>query len=150
MVALKTPKGQLYGGTPGEGHAYAGVNAYGILSLSTAQNVTGNTIVIHNMPKNAVLLGFRIRVTDMDSGTAGLIDVGDAGSSTRLLSAFSIQVAGETTALPVTGFLYKYTADTPILITINTQSGTAVAGTIYFHFHYVIDEGFSTTAQTPA
>jgi hypothetical protein len=150
MAAFKTALGQTYSPARGEGHSTAAVHAYTNVALSTAQNVTGNTFSVFIMPKNAVLLGLRVRVTDMDSGTAGLIDIGDAASANRLLAAFTIQVAGESTTLPVGAFLYKYTADTPILITINTQSGTAVAGTISLALTYVVDEGFSTTALVPA
>lgn len=146
MAAFKTFKGQVYGGISGEGHATALCTAYTNVALSTAQNVTGNTIAFMTLPANAVVVGMRVRVTDMDSGAAGLIDIGDAGSANRYLAAFSIQVAGETTAMTVAGFLNKVTVDTPLLITVNTQSGTAVAGTISIMLQYVIDEGFSTTA----
>lgn len=95
------------------------------------------------LPKNAVVVGVFLRVTDMDSGAALLFDVGDSGDEDRLLAAVSGQAAGTTNALATTGCFYKYTADTKIVLYVNTAAGTAVAGTAYLAVFYFVDENWA-------
>jgi purine nucleoside permease len=80
--------------------------------------------------------------SDMDSGTAMTISVGDAASGTRFLSASTMGQAGTltTTALTTaTGLLFKYTTETEIQVTITLQATTAVAGTIALYLTGFID-----------
>ena len=103
------------------------------VTIGTADNVTGNTVGAFMVPAGFVQTGIIAVATDMDSNgsPAMAISVGDSGSGTRLLSSSNIGQAGtSTTTLASTGLLYKYTADTEILVTITTQSATAVAGTL--------------------
>lgn len=101
-----------------------------VVTINTADNVTGNTIGAFVVPKGFMVTGIVAVATDMDSGTAMLVNVGDAGSATRYLSGLNTQAAITSTTLASTGLLFLNTVDTEILITIGTQAGTAVAGTI--------------------
>ena len=122
-----------------------------IVALSTAMIDNANDDVgLFNVPAGFVVTGIGVDVTDMDSGSAGLIDIGDVDDEDRLIAALSIQAVGYTTALARAGFLYKYTAKTQIRVYCNTAAGTAVAGTLKVCLKGFIDENFSTTALTPA
>ena len=101
-----------------------------VVTVTTADNVTGNTIGAFKVPAGFTVTGVIMVVTDMDSGAAGLIAIGDAALSTRYIASTSIQAASTVTTLAATGLLFLNTVDTEILITIATQSGTAVAGTV--------------------
>lgn len=101
-----------------------------VVSISVADNVTGNTIGAFKVPAGFTVTGIIAVATDMDSATAMLVSVGDAGSGTRYLSGLNTQAAVTSTTLASTGLLFLNTTDTEILVTISTQAGTAVAGTI--------------------
>ena len=96
------------------------------------------------VPNNAIIHDVLVTVTDMDSSTGGLIDVGDsAGPATpddnRFIAGFSIQAAGSHAAAGEGNLLvdkvYAYVNDDAqteqgIEITVNTVATTGVAGTI--------------------
>lgn len=119
-------------GQPQQGEGFARtMKTFGrTVTIGTADNVTGNTVGAFMVPAGFVVTGIIAVNTDMDSGAAMQFEVGDAGSATRYLGATSGQAAGTTTTLASTGLLFKNTVDTEILVTISTQAGTAVAGTI--------------------
>lgn len=101
-----------------------------VVTITVADNVTANTVGAFKVPAGFTVTGVIMIVTDMDSGAAGLIAIGDAASSTRYIASTSIQAASTVVALAATGLLFLNTVDTEILITIATQSGTAIAGTV--------------------
>lgn len=101
-----------------------------VVTVTVADNVTANTIGAFKVPAGFTVTGVIQIVTDMDSGAAGLIAIGDAALSTRYIASTSIQAASTVTTLAATGLLFLNTVDTEILITIATQSGTPVAGTV--------------------
>jgi hypothetical protein len=101
-----------------------------VVNVSVADNVTGNTIGAFTVPKGFLVTGIIAVATDMDGGTAMLVNVGDAASATRYLSGLNTQAAITSTTVAATGLLFLNTVDTEILVTIGTQAGTAVAGTI--------------------
>jgi len=122
-----------------------------IVALATTMIDNANDDVgLFNVPAGFVVTGIGVDVTDMDSGSAGLIDIGDVDDEDRLIAALSIQAAGYTTALARAGFLYKYAAKTQIRVYCNTAANTAVAGTLKICLEGFVDESFSTTALTPA
>jgi len=97
------------------------------------------------VPTDAVILDVRLTVTDMDSSTGLLIDVGDAaGPATpdddRFIAAFTGQAAGSIAAAGEGNLLadseYAYTAASSsrtvqeIEATVNTVATTGVAGTL--------------------
>lgn len=110
--------------------------------VETANAVLGRIYV----PNNAIIVDVLLTVTDMDSSTGLLLDVGDAaGPATpdddRFIAAFSGQAAGSIAAAGEGNLLvdktYKYVNDTTnypqteqaIELTVNTVATTGVAGT---------------------
>ena len=89
--------------------------------------------------------------TDVDGGTALVIDIGDADDEDRLIAAATVgRTEGTTTAIAYAGFLHKYTARTQVRIYINTAAGTPATGTIKFAVFGFYDPEFSTTALAAA
>ncbi len=101
-------------------------------------------LVTMEVPTDAVILEVILEVTDMDSSTGLLIDVGDAAGPTvpddnRFVAAFTGQAAGAVRAGIAAGLLeapYAYTAASSarlvqnIEVTVNTVATTGVAGTV--------------------
>ncbi len=101
------------------------------VTLAAADLVTGNTVGAFLVPAGFVVTGIIAVATDMDSGSALTLSVGDAGSGTRYLSASTIGQTGATTqTLASTGLLFKNTTDTEILVTCTLQGSSSVAGTL--------------------
>lgn len=101
-----------------------------VAAVSVADNVTGNTIGAFMVPAGFTPTGIVGSATDMDTGTAMLITVGDSGNAARLVASLNTQAAVTSLTLAAAGLLYQYPADTEVLITIATQAGTPVAGTV--------------------
>jgi|GEM_PF-4170650 len=111
-------------------------------SIGTANLALNKTTSILRVPKGFQPTDIRIDLTDMDSDTALVVTVGDAGYGVasdplyqaadydRLVTVNTTgQTGGSITALASTGFLYKYPAETDIILTVTTAAGTPVAGT---------------------
>jgi hypothetical protein len=126
-MAYRKDWGQPQGG---EGFARTMKTFGRTVAISTADNVTGNTIGAFLVPAGFVVTGIIAVGTDMDSGAAMLLNIGDAASGARYLSGLNTQAAVTSTTLASTGLLFKNTVDTEILITIGTQAATPVAGTV--------------------
>jgi len=149
MATYYTDKSQSYSARKGPGAPGAIVTDYTIVAITTGMLDNANDEVgLFWVPKDAVILDVKIRVTDMDSSTGLLFDLGDDVDEDRLIAAFSGQAAAEFNTLTVNGFLYKYTADTRIKLYVNTAATTGVAGTVYASITYAVDPSFSTTALT--
>jgi hypothetical protein len=99
------------------------------VTITVADNVTGNTIGAFLVPAGFTVTGILGSATDMDSGAAMLITVGDAANAARYVASVSAQAAITSWTLAAAGLLFKNTVDTEVLITIATQAATAVAGT---------------------
>lgn len=133
----------------GPGWARETVTQFAIVAMTTAMLDNANDDVgLFWVPAGAIVTGYSFRATDMDSGTALVIDVGDAADEDRFIAA---STAGQTgaavvSAMLTTGYLYKFTADTQVRAYINVAAGTPVAGTLYFSMSYVIDPDYSVTA----
>lgn len=120
-----------------------------IVAVTTAMIDNANDEVgLVWVPKGFVPTSIAFNVTDMDSSTGLLWDVGDDSDEDRLIAAFTGQAAGTSQTLATTGLLYKYTARTLIKAYVNTAATTGVAGTIKFVLTGFVDEEFSTTALT--
>ncbi len=119
-----------------------------IIAMTTAMIDNANDDVgLFYVPAGFIVTDIAVNATDMDSGTALLIDIGDSADEDRLLAASNIgQAGGTTTSLATTGFLYKYTARTQVRAYINTAAGTAVAGTLKVVLTGFNDPEYSTTA----
>ena len=101
-----------------------------VVTINTADNVTGNTIGAFKVPAGFTVTGIFGSATDMDSGAAMLITIGDAGSANRYVTSLNTQAAVTSLTLAAAGLLFLNVTDTEILITIATQAGTALAGTV--------------------
>lgn len=96
------------------------------------------------VPTDAIILDVILEVTDMDTSTGLLIDVGDAAGPTvpddnRFVAAFSGQAAGSIRASNASGLLetapYAYVDGPSLLVqeieaTVNTVATTGAAGTL--------------------
>lgn len=102
-----------------------------LVALAATDLVTGNIVGAFMVPAGFVVTGIIAVPTDMDSGTALTLSVGDAASGTRYLNASTMGQAGTTTTtLAATGLLFKNVTDTEILVTCTLQGAASVAGTL--------------------
>jgi hypothetical protein len=113
-----------------------------VVTLGAADLVTGNTVGAFKVPAGFTVTGIIAVATDMDSGAALTLSVGDATSGTRFLSASTVGQAGGivtafTTPAGGTNLLFLYTVDTEILVTCTLQGSSSVAGTLSLYL-----EGF--------
>ena len=105
------------------------------VTLTAADLVTANTVGAFRVPAGFMVTGGYFVMTDMDSGAALLLSVGDAALATRFLSSDTGGQAGATkvaftTVTAGTNLLFLYTVDTEILITCTLQGAASVAGTM--------------------
>jgi hypothetical protein len=152
MATYETSKSSTYGLTYGPGVARQTVVDCAIVALTTAMIDNANDDVgLLYLPKGAVILDMGLSITDVDDGTAFVVDVGISGTEELIVAnATTGQAAGLNTTMAVAGHLYKCTARTQLRAYVSTASGTPVAGTLKFHITYFVDEEFSTTALTAA
>jgi hypothetical protein len=102
-----------------------------VVTLAATDLVTGNTVGAFKVPAGFTVTGIIAVPTDMDSGAALTLSVGDAASGTRYLNASTMgQAATTTTTLAATGLLFLNVADTEILVTCTLQGSSSVAGTL--------------------
>jgi hypothetical protein len=105
------------------------VLASGPVNVTTA--ITGADVgTLLTAPAGFTVLYTLIESTDMDTGGPTLtLNVGDAGSATRLVSASAVAGNG-TSALVVTnsGLGYQYTADTPVTWAVQAGPTTGATG----------------------
>lgn len=110
------------------------------VAVAAAANVADAVLASIDVPGDATILDVILTVTDMDTGVAGLVDVGDSAGPTvpddnRFIAAFSMQAAGTIRASDSAGLLegtytYSTTGEQTIEVTVNTAPATAVAGTV--------------------
>jgi len=105
------------------------------VTVTAADLVTGNTVGAFKVPAGFTVTGGYFVMTDMDSGAALLLSVGDAALGTRFLSSDTGGQAGATktaftTPVDGTNLYFLYTVDTEILITCTLQGAASVAGTM--------------------
>jgi hypothetical protein len=111
-----------------------------VVALAAADLVTGNTVGAFVAPAGFTVTGIIAVPTDMDSGAALTLSVGDAASGTRYLNASTMgQAATTTTTLASTGLLFKNTVDTEILVTCTLQGSASVAGTLALYLQGFMD-----------
>lgn len=120
-----------------------------IVAVTTAMIDNANDDVgLFYAPPGFVTVGGFVDCTDMDSGAALLIDIGDSGDEDRFFAAVNAQAAVYSITMARTGVLYKYTSRTEVRAYCNTAAGTAVAGTLKAGLWGFIDPDFNTTALT--
>ena len=112
----------------------------------TAAPSTSDTLQFFTLPKNAKVHMAVLAASDMDTnGTPTLaLNVGDAGSASRLFAASTVGQAGTlSSAIATTGFEYQYTADTLITGTASNNAATGAAGTVTLTVFYTLEGGAS-------
>ncbi len=97
------------------------------------------------LPRGAIVHDMVIKVTDMDSGTAGILSVGVPGDTERYIRRVSIQAAGthragnDVTAVGTMIAAAPFATETPINLLIQTAPGTAVGGTVDIAVYYTCE-----------
>jgi hypothetical protein len=134
----------------GSGWARETVTATAIVAITTTNMDNANDdIGLFWVPAGCVPVAATMSCTDIDDGTALVIDIGDVDDEDRLIAgATTGQAGGSTNALAYAGHLYMYTAPTEIRAYCKTAAQTPAAGTLKFSLQYFIDPSFSTTALT--
>jgi hypothetical protein len=150
MAVYETTKSATYGTSYGPGAAREVIVDTAIVALTTAMiNNADDDVGLLWLPKGAVILGMTFSITDVDDGTAFVLDIGISGTEELLVAnATTGQSAGINTTMAAAGHLYKCTARTQLRAFISTAAGTPAAGTLKFHVTYFVDEEFSTTPLT--
>jgi hypothetical protein len=119
----------------GRGSEAGSRKVFGVRSatVNTTDLAINRTLGLCVVPAGFVVTGHTAVVSDMDSGTAAVFTIGDAGDTDRLATVATNMQGGTTlTSLAAAGLYYKYLADTEIILTMTTAAGTAVAGTITY------------------
>lgn len=152
MAVYETSKSAAYGTTYTQGQARGLVVDTAIVALTTAMIDNANDDVgLLWLPKGAVILSMGLSLTDVDDGTAFVIDIGTSASEELLVAnATTGQAAGLNVTMAAAGHLAKMTARTQLRAFVSTAAGTPAAGTLKFHVVYFVDPEFSTTALTAA
>jgi hypothetical protein len=135
------------GNVPIKSHGLSGtVKVMSATVTCAASPATTDTLNFFTMPKNSTVHFAVLKASDMDTnGSPALaLNVGDAGSASRLFSASTVGQAGtESSAIAAGGEEYTYTADTMITGTASTNAATGAAGTVTLTVLYTLDGGAS-------
>lgn len=112
----------------------------------TAAELTLNAVYpLTRLPRGAVVHNIHIRVSDMDTGAAGIISVGVAGDTERYIRRVSIQAAAsfsagnDATAVGTMLAAAALAAETTVDLLVQTAPGTAAAGTVDIAVFYTVE-----------
>jgi hypothetical protein len=112
----------------------------GTVAVGTAGLALNAVTPLVRVPKGFTVIHATLEATDMDSGTALVLAVGDTASNNRILTGLTIgQSGGISSAIAATGHQHRYAEETTINLTATTAAGTAVAGTVQISLLGVID-----------
>lgn len=152
MAVYETSKSAAYGISYGPGQARQLLCDTVIIALTTAMiNNADDDVGLVWLPKGAIIEGMTVSISDVDDGTAFVMDIGISGTEELLLAnATTGQATGINVTMAQAGHLYKCTARTQLRMFVSTASGTPAAGTLKFSVRYFVDPEFSTTALTAA
>jgi hypothetical protein len=106
------------------------------VGIVTGDLTLNNIVPLVKLPRGAIVHDVVIKVTDMDSGSAGIVSVGVPGDTERYIRRVSIQAAGtfragnDTTATGTMLAAAPLAADTVVGMLVQTAPGTALAGTV--------------------
>jgi hypothetical protein len=113
----------------------------------TAALTTADTFAFFTLPANARVHAAILKCTDIDTNGSPTvtINVGDAGSATRYFSASTVGQAGTVdVTMQAAGRLYKTTAKTAIVGSVQANAATGVAGTLELVIHFVVEDSTTT------
>jgi len=139
-----------------QGNGTATVSGHGLsenLKITSATAAVPNTLALNDtinlfyMPAGATIRGAKLRTSaalDSNGSPTLTLDVGDAGSATRIFSASTVGQAGSGATFsdgnPVFANVgYQFTAPTLIFATVHAAGATKVAGTVYLDVSYTIE-----------
>ena len=134
---------QYAAGNPVRAHGESGGMQVARFTVTlAAAPATTDTINLGYMPANARIVDGYALPSDMDTGGTTLtLNIGDAGSQTRLFSALAAGVAAAVTRITATTAIgYKYTAKTLVTCVPQANATTGAAGTLEVVIIYYIDE----------
>lgn len=135
-------------GGPAPAYQPAGQDSAVVWNRATfaAAELTLNAVYpLVRLPRGAIVHDVFIRVSDMDSGAAGIVSVGVAGDTERYIRRVSIQTAGafragnDATAAGTMIAAGPLATESTIDLLIQTAPGTAVAGTVDIVVHYTCE-----------
>ena len=116
------------------------------VGILTGDLTLNNVIPLVKLPRGAIVHDVILKVTDMDSGAAGVVSVGVAGDTERYIRRVSIQAAGvfragndATAAGTITAAASALTADTVVNLLVQTAPGTALAGSVDISVIYTME-----------
>jgi hypothetical protein len=120
----------------GEGFARTMKVLGGAFVSVPADTVLNAQSIIAIVPAGFVLQSISGTIPKLDNGAGLVLNIGDALSGNRLVSASTVgQAGGAVPALPGGAVGYAYPADTPIIMTATTGAATpitaSIAGTFY-------------------
>jgi hypothetical protein len=128
------------------GHGFGGTHkvSYGFVDF-TGTITTADAANVCQLPVGAIVLGVLAESDDLDTNASPTItlNVGDAGSATRYLSASTIAQTGTTAVSTLaTGLFYQVTgtSDTMVRIAVAANAATSAAGTVRIAVEYVIPQ----------
>ena len=105
-----------------------------------------NTIDIGYVPAGALVHDVIVAVTDIDTGTACVIAVGDAGSAARFIqgstagqAATVVRAGNNATSAATFAAHTPYTAPTKLYLTFTTAPGTPATGTLKVSVLYSVE-----------
>ena len=106
-----------------------------------AGTAANDTLGLFYVPKGATLRDFRLDSDDLDANGSPTIvlDVGDSGSATRIISGSVIAKTGGRDYAARSAYGYQFTADTGIFVTVNTAGSTKAAGTLVATIEYTME-----------
>lgn len=110
------------------------------ITVATGDLTLANKLGHILLPKGAEVLAVQLDATDLDSGTAITLSIGDVDDPDRLLLANTIGQAGAVPVGPTiakTGFGYQYEEETLVQVAVAVAPTTAVAGTIKYGVWYI-------------
>lgn len=152
MAVYQTSKSASYGTTYGPGIARQLLCDTVIIALETAMiDNADDEIGLLWLPKGAIIEGCTVSITDVDSATGFVMDIGIVGTEELLIAnATTGQATGINVTMAQAGHLYECTARTQVRMFVSTAATTPVAGTLKFSIRYFVDPEFNTTALVAA
>lgn len=152
MAVYETSKSAAYGTSYGPGVARQVIVDTAIVAMATGMlDNADDDVGLLWLPKGAVILGCTLSVTDMDSSTGLVIDVGISGTEELLIAnATTGQAGGINTTMAQAAHLYKCTTRTQIRAYISTAASSGIAGTLKFSITYFVDDNYDTTPLVAA
>lgn len=116
------------------------------VALATADMTLSNTISIGYVPAGARVIDVILTLTDIDTATACVVSVGDAGSAARFIqgstagqAATTVRAGNNATAAATLAAHTHYTAATLIYMTFATAPGTPATGTMTCSVLYTVE-----------